>query len=76
MDRETLESYKQEWVAGSGASAKPLSCIEPGLKQVYGFVCANNIRLEQEQVHPEWVSKQLQQLLGKREVNNSLHNPS
>jgi hypothetical protein len=64
MDKETLESYKQEWVAGSGASAKPLSCIEPGLQQVYRFVCANNIRLEQEQVHPEWVSKQLQQLFG------------
>jgi hypothetical protein len=61
MDKETLESYKQEWVAGSGASAKPISRIEHGLQQVYRFVCTNNIRLEQEQVYPDWVSKQLQQ---------------
>ncbi len=62
MDNDTLEAYKQEWVAGSGAFPKMLSRIEPGLEQVYTFVCTNNIRLEQEQVHPEWVSKQLQQL--------------
>jgi hypothetical protein len=55
MDRETFERYKREWVKGSGAGLKSLERIPEDRKGLYQFLVRNNLRLEQEQVHPDWV---------------------
>ena len=60
MDRETFEQYKGEWVKGSGAGFKSLERIPEDCKDFYQFLVSNNLRLEQEQVHPSWVQACLQ----------------
>lgn len=55
MDRETLDVYRNEWVTGSGAQMKVLANLNPVQHDLYTFLVENNIRLEQEQIHPDWV---------------------
>ena len=60
MDMETLEHYRMEWVEGSGAKPRQLSHLTEESSTVYHKVVANNIRIEQEQIHPYWVQDRLQ----------------
>jgi hypothetical protein len=63
MDRQTLDLYKNEWVQGSGAQMRELHNLTQEQTRLYEYLVRNNLRLEQEQIHPDWVQAGLRKLL-------------
>jgi hypothetical protein len=63
MDFETLDAYLKEATTGSIAAVKNLPHLNDKERLAYQFVVQHNMRLEQEQVHPDWVQSCLQSLL-------------
>ncbi|MCU0387841.1 MAG: DUF2220 domain-containing protein, partial [Chitinophagaceae bacterium] len=63
MDFETLDTYRKETTTGSNAAVKNLPHLNDKERLAYQFVVQHNLRLEQEQVHPDWVQSCLQSLL-------------
>jgi hypothetical protein len=60
MDSQTLQAFEAEVTKGSGAKTKELHQLSPAQDLLYQQVCAENLRLEQEKIPPEWVRKKLQ----------------
>jgi hypothetical protein len=59
MDFETLNAFKDDWSKGEPTTTNTLPNLTSEEKELFAFVKAGNIRLEQEKICQEFVLKQV-----------------
>ena len=62
MDTETLNSFQDDWDKGKPTTVTSLSNLTADEKELFNFVKADNLRLEQEKISQEYVLKVISKL--------------
>lgn len=59
MDIETLNAFKDDWSKGEPTTANTLPNLTSEEQELFAFLKADNLRLEQEKINQEFVLKQV-----------------